>query len=95
VKGTVCVSSREGEVPPEGNGERLESSEPAGIELGPEPSISREIVAYLAMVLSLIEGREVSFREVKALLYRAWRQHSIARRRGLDYAVWYLNNRSP
>jgi hypothetical protein len=53
------------------------------------------MVVYLAMVLSLIEGREVSFPEVKALLYRAWRQHSIARRRRLDYAVWYLNNRSP
>jgi hypothetical protein len=62
-----------------------------------EPSVrfDRELVLYLAMVLGLIEGREMSPSEVEVLLCSVVRQHSIARRRRLEYAVWYLNNRPP
>ena len=55
----------------------------------------REMVLYLAMVVSLVEGREVGSEEIEALLCRVVRQHSIARRRRLEYAVWYLSNRPP
>ena len=61
----------------------------------PRVRIDRELVLYLAMVLSLIEGREMSPLEVEVLLCSVVRQHSIARRRRLDYAVWYLSNRPP
>ena len=61
----------------------------------PRVRIDRELVLYLAMVLDLIEGREMSPSEVEVLLCQVVRQHSIARRRRLDYAVWYLNNRPP
>lgn len=62
-----------------------------------DPSVrfDRELVLYLAMVLGLIEGREMSPSEVEVLLCSVVRQHSIARRRRLEYAVWYLNNRPP
>jgi hypothetical protein len=43
------------------------------------------IEAYLGMILSLIEGREVSREEVRSLLKRIVRQHSIAQRPRMDY----------
>ena len=57
--------------------------------------IDRELVLYLAMAVGLIERRVVSLAEIEELLWRVVRQHSIARRRRLEYAVWYLNNRPP
>jgi hypothetical protein len=53
------------------------------------------MVLYLAMVVGLIEGRVVSAGEIVDLLCRVMRQHSIARRRRLDYAVGYLNKNPP
>jgi len=53
------------------------------------------MVLYLAMVVGLVEGREVGTEEVEALVYRVMRQHSIAHRRGAGYGVWYQRNRPP
>ena len=53
------------------------------------------IVRYAAMVASLIEGRRV--REAEMLRRLAWalRQHSMARRRRMDYVVAQLRKHGP
>jgi F420-0:gamma-glutamyl ligase len=53
-----------------------------------------DIVCYVAMVVSLIEGRRVSEREIREMLARAVRQHRMARRRRIDYVLHYLENNS-
>ena len=53
------------------------------------------MVSYLRMVTSLIEGRSVSRDEVQKMLTRVMRQHSMARRRRMDYLVWFLNKNPP
>ena len=53
------------------------------------------IVGYVAMVASLIEGRRVSEAEILQRLVRAMRQHSMARRRRMDYVVAQLHKHGP
>jgi hypothetical protein len=53
------------------------------------------IVGYVRMVTSLIEERRVSENEVVEMLVRAMRQHSIARRRRMDYVLAYLKKNGP
>ena len=53
-----------------------------------------DIVRYLALVVSLIESRRVSEREIRKLLARAVRQHRMARRRRIDYVLDCLTNNS-
>jgi len=53
------------------------------------------IVRYAAMVASLIEGRPVSQAEMLRRLARALRQHSMARRRRMDYVVAQLRKHGP
>jgi len=53
-----------------------------------------DIVPYVAMVVSLIEGRRVSEEEIRQMWARAVRQHRMARRRRIDYALHYLKNNS-
>jgi hypothetical protein len=48
---------------------------------GPRPT---PMLMYLRMVVSLIEGRPVSGEEIRAMLARVLRQHSIPRRRKID-----------
>ena len=43
------------------------------------------IAEYLAMLISLIEGRQVGIAEIQILLKRIKRQHSIAHGRVMDY----------
>lgn len=52
------------------------------------------IVRYLAMVVSRIEGWRVSEREIRKMLVRAVRQHRLAKRRRIDYVLDYLRNNS-
>lgn len=52
-------------------------------------------VSYAAMVASLIEGRRVSEAEIIQMLLRAMRQHSMARRRRMDYVVAQLQQHGP
>ena len=51
-----------------------------------------DIFRYVRMVVSLIEGRRVSQREMGKMLARAVRQHRIAKRRRIEYALSYLRN---
>ena len=53
------------------------------------------MVGYVAMVASLIEGRRVSQAEMLRRLVRALRQHSMARRRRMDYVVTQLQKHGP
>ena len=61
----------------------------------PEHRIDEQMLFYLRMVISLIEGRRVSAEEILEMLARILRQHSIARRRRIDYVLQYLNKRAP
>jgi len=47
------------------------------------------------MVTGLIEERKVSLAEILKMLSRVLRQHSIGRRRRIDYIVEYLNKSPP
>jgi hypothetical protein len=53
-----------------------------------------DIVRYVRMVVSLIEGWRVSTRKIREMLVQAVRQHRMARRRRIDYALHYLANSS-
>ena len=53
------------------------------------------MVGYVRMVTSLIEKRRVSENEIVEMLVRAMRQHSIARRRRMDYVLAYLKKNVP
>jgi hypothetical protein len=53
------------------------------------------MVGYIAMVASLIEGRPVREEEIVQRLVRAMRQHSMARRRRMDYVVAQLQKNGP
>jgi hypothetical protein len=53
------------------------------------------MVGYIAMVASLIESRPVSEAEIVQSLVRAMRQHSMARRRRMDYVVAQLQRNGP
>jgi hypothetical protein len=61
----------------------------------PEHRIGKPVLCYLRMVISLIEGRRVSAAEILEMLSRILRQHSIDRRRRIDYVVQYLNEHAP
>lgn len=52
-------------------------------------------VRYVRMVTSLIEERQVSEDEIVEMLVRVMRQHSIARRRRMDYVLAYLKKNAP
>lgn len=53
------------------------------------------MVAYVRVVTSLIEDRRVSRGEIVAMLARAVRQHSMARRKRMDYVVSYWKQNPP
>jgi hypothetical protein len=57
-------------------------------------SFDADIVRYLVMVVTLIEGRRVREKEIRKMLARAVRQHRIARRRRIDYLLHYLQKNS-
>jgi hypothetical protein len=53
------------------------------------------IVDHVRMVVSLIEGRPISRRQVLRMLATVLRQHTIGRRRQIDHAVAWLNKQPP
>ena len=53
------------------------------------------IVKHVRMVVSLIEGRQVSFEEIGEMLASNWRQRPMVRRRRVDYVVERLNKDPP
>ena len=56
---------------------------------------SAGMLSYVAMVASLIQGRRVSEAGIGQRLVRATRQHSMARRRRIDYLVARLQRHGP
>jgi hypothetical protein len=60
-----------------------------------ERKIGGRMLGYLRMVISLIEGRGMSAMEILEMLARVLRQHSLYRRRRIDYVLEYLNERAP
>jgi hypothetical protein len=52
------------------------------------------VLGYIGMVVSLIEGRRVSQDEIVEMLARAVRQHSIFRRRRMEYLLSYWKKRA-
>jgi hypothetical protein len=57
--------------------------------------IDSPMVCYLRMVISLIESRRVSAAEILEMSARVLRQHSLCRRKRIDYVLEYLNERAP
>jgi hypothetical protein len=53
------------------------------------------MVEYVRMVVSLIEVRRVSRRQVLEMLQKVLRQHTMCRRRKIDHAVAWLNKEPP
>jgi hypothetical protein len=79
------------------NGKRVRSGggpTPAPPEAG-ALELPAGMVRYVAIVASLIEGRRVSEAEMHQRLARALRQHSMARRRRMDYVVAQLQKIGP
>lgn len=56
---------------------------------------SERLVDHVRVVVSLIEGRRVSRAEIRQMLARVLRQHSMVRRRRIDQAVEWLNANPP
>jgi hypothetical protein len=54
-----------------------------------------QMVEHVRMVASLIERRRVSLDEILKMLGRVLRQHSLVRRRRIDYIIGHLNKASP
>lgn len=68
--------------------------------LPPSPSPSplpwpRPILDYVRVVVSLIERRTVSLKEVVEMIKRTLRQHRMVRTRPMDQSVAWLNEQPP
>jgi len=66
-----------------------------GVVLDESSVVNSPLLPYLRMVVSLIEGMRMSLQQLRDWLCQAWRQHSIARRRRLDYVLAFLNQHPP
>lgn len=51
------------------------------------------VLDHVRVVVSLIEGRRVGKAEVKRMLARNWRQHSMVRKRWIDYILRHVSDR--
>lgn len=58
------------------------------------PTVTK-ILAYLCVLVGLIEDRRVERWEVIEMLERTWRQHRMVRTRRLDQGVAWFNERPP
>jgi len=73
-----------------------QDSEPEAVEEeATEDGCNEPIIEHVRMVTSLIEGREVSIDEIEKMLKKISRQHSLTRRRRIDYVVQQLNKDPP
>jgi len=66
-----------------------------GVVLDASSLANSPMLPYVRMVVSLIEGVELSCREVLCLLRQAMRQHSIGARRRIDYLRDFLHQHPP
>jgi hypothetical protein len=97
-------STKEGKSKKKGLNDQRSEGKPnlghRGRETGQKPvpdgcRFDANMVRHVRMVTSLIEGRRVSVDEILEMLARAVRQHSIARRKRIDYVLWYLKKNAP
>ncbi len=51
------------------------------------------VLDHVRVVVSLIEGRQVGLEDVKRMLARNWRQHSMVRERRMDYILRHVSDR--
>jgi len=80
------------------NGERRRQGREPDPEKNPdagEGQWNMRIVEHVRVVASLIEERKVRLAEILKMLARVMRQHSIGRRKRIDYIVGYLNKSPP
>ena len=54
-----------------------------------------QLLQHVRMVVSLIEGRRISRRQVRLLLAKIWRLRTLSRRRPIDHAVLWLHQQPP
>ena len=54
-----------------------------------------QMLQHVRMVVSLIEGRRISRRQVRLMLAKNLRQHTVVRRRKIDQAVLWLHKQPP
>ena len=54
-----------------------------------------EVIGYVRVIVSLIEGRRISLEEIWQSLLHLWRQRTIARRRKIDHTLAWLNAHPP
>jgi hypothetical protein len=59
------------------------------------PPLAEHLLQYLQRVVSLIEERPVSWKEILEMLQRVFRQRSICRHRRLDHIVAWLHEHPP
>ena len=92
LKKKIRNGKRSGRPPPSAPAEAREES----AKTDPEPSeFTAGLIEYLAVAVSLIEGRRVSPEEIVEMLRRVMRQRSFARERRIDYVVRRLKERPP
>ena len=66
-----------------------------GVVLDESTVSASPMLPYVRMMVSLIEGVELSCRDVLHVLLRSMRQHSIGARRRIDYVLGFLNKHPP
>ena len=74
------------------NPPKEESETPIQAVAGPWP---KPVVEHVRVVVSLIEGRQVSREEILEMLAKVLRQQGTARRRKIDHAVSWLHENPP
>jgi hypothetical protein len=66
-----------------------------GVVLDESGLASSPMLPYVRMVVGLIEGIELTCREVLCLLRRSMRQRSFGARRKIDYILGFLHQHPP
>ena len=75
-------------------GPQLEPGTPEEVQALPKV-LREELVDYVRMVVSLIEGRPVSRAEILEMLRRVFRQRTMSRRGKTDHTVAWLHENPP
>ena len=83
----------QGPVPPRRASRRAKCGKSAAKVRCAKPS--PVMLQHVRMVVSLIEGRRVSRRQVLLLLAKILRQHTLTRRKRMDHAVLWLHKQPP
>lgn len=66
-----------------------------GFTLDEVTLVNSSLLPYLAMIASLIEGREIGVEELLHLLQQSMRQRSFDRLPRREYALYFLNHYPP